>query len=228
VTTGTSTALVVAPHGDDEVLGAGGLIAGLTLSRVRVRVVFFAVDASTHYGIDGATTLQQRLDEIACASRLLRYEYRIVFQGEGLLERLDTVPQRTMVDLLEDELDAAKPDIVLLPDGNDYDQDHRACFQAGLAATRPMPRSVGKHLVPRVMTYESPKLGWSQAFQPTAYYDVSELLETKLQAISVYGSQLRAEPHVRSLENIRALARLRGGESGVTYAEGFRVLRWLM
>jgi len=49
----------------------------------------------------------------------------------------------------------------------------------------------------------------------------------KKEAISLYGTQLRQAPHIRSLENIEALARLRGSEVGENYAEAFCVLRWL-
>lgn len=40
-----------------------------------------------------------------------------------------------------------------------------------------------------------------------------------------YASQLRPNPHVRSLESLTALAELRGKEVGVRYAEAFGVLR---
>ncbi len=45
---GIASALVVAPHGDDEVLGAGGLIYRLVQSGAAVHVVFLAVDGSEH------------------------------------------------------------------------------------------------------------------------------------------------------------------------------------
>jgi LmbE family N-acetylglucosaminyl deacetylase len=226
-TDGIRSALVVSPHGDDEVLGAGGLIARLTAAGAKVRVLFLAVDASPHYGLAEPTRLEERLAEIQSAARLLKYDYRIAYSGKQLLERLDTLPQRELVDLCERELDEYRPDLLLLPHGDDYDQDHRACFTAGLAASRPMPLNCGKHLVPKVLTYEMPKLAWAAAFQPRVYWDITAQLERKLEAIAAYHTQLRAPPHVRSLENLRALARLRGAEIGVTYAEAFAVLRWI-
>ncbi len=52
--------------------------------------------------------------------------------------------------------------------------------------------------------------------------DVSpELLE----AIRLYATQLRPNPHIRSLESVTALAELRGKEIGVRYAEALGVLR---
>jgi len=221
-------AMVIAPHGDDEVLGAGGLIATLAASATPVRVLFLAVDASTHYGLAGSTTLTERLDEIDAASEFLRFDHRVVFTGTGQLERLDAVPQRDLIEILEKELDLFQPDLLLLPHGDDYDQDHRACYQAGLAATRPIPCQTGKHLVRRVLTYEMPKLVWANAFRPNVYIDITEVIDRKLDSIALYKTQLRAQPHIRSLANIRALAQLRGSEIGVAYAEAFQVLRWII
>lgn len=226
-TSGIRSALIIAPHGDDEVLGAGGLIAKLTQAGAAVRVLFLAIDSSPHYGLSEPTTLEERLQEVRAVSEMMGYEYRVAYSGVGMLERLDTLPQRELVDLLEHELDHVRPDLLLLPEGCDYDQDHRACFQAGLAATRPMPESTNKHLAKRVITYEMPKLVWASAFQPQLYWEIGDSINLKLDAVRAYRTQLREAPHIRSVENIRNLAQLRGSEIGVSYAEAFRVLRWL-
>lgn len=42
--------LVIAPHPDDETLGAGGLIAGLAHARARLRVAFLTDGAGSHVG----------------------------------------------------------------------------------------------------------------------------------------------------------------------------------
>jgi LmbE family N-acetylglucosaminyl deacetylase len=219
--------LVISPHGDDEVLGAGGLIAKLTQAGATVRVLFLAIDASDHYGLKHGTTLEDRLQELRAASELMGYEYHVAYSGTGMLERLDTLPQRELVNLFEQELDRFRPDLLLLPEGRDYDQDHKACFQAGLAATRPIPQSTGKHLAKKVISYEMPKLVWAAAFQPQLYWDIESTIDLKIEAIRAYHTQLREPPHIRSLQNIRGLAQLRGSEIGVNYAEAFSVLRWI-
>src|SRR5262249_10645205 len=133
------SALIIAPHGDDEVLGAGGLIAKLVEAGATVLVVFMAIDSSSHYGYQGKTELEDRRREIGDASAFLGFQYEIVFEGQGMLEKLDTLPKRTLVDLFENKINAVRPDALLLPSGDDYDQDHVACYQAALAASRPMP-----------------------------------------------------------------------------------------
>lgn len=223
------TTLIVAPHGDDEVLGAGGAIARLVDAGSRVHVLFLSIDESNHYGRSGNTTLGDRKQEIVDASAFLGFEYEIAFEGRGMLEKLDTLPKRMLVDLFESKINAIQPDLLLIPSGDDYDQDHIACYQAALAANRPIPGDLGKFFVPRVLAYESPKIVWAQKpFKPELYLDISKYLQKKLESIEKYYTQLRQPPHIRSLENIEALAKLRGAEAGCRYAEAFSVLRWVV
>jgi len=223
------SALIVAPHADDEALGAGGLIHRLARRGGAVHVMFAAVDGMQHYGTDHHTSVEEREAEIQAAARILGFSYSIIYRGRGLIEKLDTIAQREMVDVFEQALNRLRPDLFVLPHGVDFDQDHRACFQAAFAAARPIPTSFGKFLPLRVISYEMPKLTWSeQAFQPNLYLNISDDIDTKLAAVKAYSSQLRATPHVRSLDNLRALAHLRGSEAGIQYAESFRIHRWVL
>lgn len=224
-----NSVLIIAPHADDEVLGAGALMAQLTRQNCNVHVIFVCVDGMRHYGTDHHTTLSERESEIASVQALLGFEFSILYRGQDLIEQLDTVPQRDLVNSFENAINRHKPDLLILPHGIDFDQDHVACFRAGFAAARPIASVFGKFLVPRVISYEMPKLTWSaEAFQPTLYTDITYDIETKLRAIEQYKSQLRPTPHLRSLENIRALARLRGSEIGAEFAESFRIHRWVL
>lgn len=228
-TTGIESALLVAPHADDEALGAGGLLSKLSEAGCRIRVLFAAVDGFHHYGRDSDTRLDERRAEIEAVAALLGFEYRILYENLDLIEKLDTVPQRDLVDTFERELNEFQPDLLLLPHGVDYDQDHRACFTAALAAARPIPESLGKFLPKRVVTYEFPKLAWTERpFRPSLLVDISDHLDRKLESIRAYATVLRQPPDVRSPMNIKHLAFLRGSELGVEYAEAFQVLRWIL
>jgi len=223
-----SSALVIAPHADDEALGSGGLLARLAEAGSSTRVIYVAVDGFHHYGIDHATTLGERRKEIENAASILSFEHEIVYEGQDLIEKLDTLPQRDLVDLFEAKLNDHQPDLLLLPHGTDFDQDHVAVFRAAFAAARPIPQQLGKYFPKKVLSYESPKLTWSeQPFHPVMYWDITKEIDVKLQAVSAYKTQLRSPPHVRSLENIRNLAQLRGSEVGLEYAEAYSVLRWV-
>ncbi|GAA2288416.1 PIG-L family deacetylase [Nonomuraea roseoviolacea subsp. roseoviolacea] len=222
--------LVISPHADDEVLGCGGLMAAQADAGAEVHVLFLAVDGMRHYGLDGATTYRQRLDEIEDVRATLGFSYEIAYGDRDLTERLDTLPRRELVDLFERALNERRPDLLLLPSFADYDQDHRAVFAAGFAAARPIAQQFGKWLVPHVFLYEMSKIQWASEPMPrsTAYCDIGAYMERKLEALRGYRSQHRPSPHIRSEESVTALATLRGAEIGVERAEAFGVLRTVL
>jgi N-acetylglucosamine malate deacetylase 1 len=223
------SALVLAPHADDEAMGCSGLMARLAASGARIHVLYLAVDGFHHYGLEGETTYGQRVAEIEHVLELFgdRCSYEIAYADLGQIERLDTLPQRELVDRFEAALNKHEPELLLLPAVPDYDQDHRAVFDAGFAAARPIARRFGKWLVPHVWTYEMGKLQWAASPLPrfNAFVDIGDVIETKLESIRRYATMLRPSPHIRSLEAVRALATIRGAEAGVQYAEAFGVLR---
>lgn len=191
------------------------------------RVQFMTVDGFHHYGLDGDTTYQQRVDEIEAVAKILRFEWEIAYGDQDLIEKLDTVPKRDLVDLFEKVINDFEPELVLIPSGADYDQDHVATFQTAVAALRPIAPVFGKWLVPQVLVYESPKVMWwsEDVPRPECFVDITEVMDRKLEALAAYGTQARPSPHIRSPEAVSALACLRGKEIGVEQAEAFKVLR---
>jgi LmbE family N-acetylglucosaminyl deacetylase len=221
--------LVLAPHADDEAMGCAGLLAKLAAAGAEIRILYLAVDGFHHYGLEGTTSYPQRVAEIERVVELFgpRCTYEIAYGDMDLIEKLDTLPQRDLVDRFEQALNDVRPDLLLVPSGHDYDQDHRAVFTAAHAAARPIAPRFGKWLVPHVLAYEMAKIQWSVGGLPpaAAICDITEVLEIKLEAIKRYETQLRPAPHIRSLEAVRALAAIRGAEIGVSYGEAFQVLR---
>jgi LmbE family N-acetylglucosaminyl deacetylase len=220
-------ALIIAPHADDEVLACGGLMARLADLGVEQKVLYCSVDGFHHYGLDGGTTYEQRVAEIERVAGLLGFRWDVLYGDQDLIEKLDTVPKRDLVDRFEQEINDLRPDLVLLPSGADYDQDHVATFETALAALRPIAPVFGKHLVHQVLVYESPKIMWwsGDVPRPQAFVDITTTLDRKLKALATYETQARPAPHIRSPEAVTALARLRGAEIGVDHAEAYAVLR---
>lgn len=196
-------------------------------SGTRVRVVFGSVDGFHHYGLDGGTTYEQRVAEIEVVAKLLDFDWDVIYPDQDMIEKLDTVPKRDLVDRFETEINELEPELVLIPSGDDYDQDHLAMYETALAALRPIAPVFGKWLVPEVLAYESPKIMWwgKDIPRPQAFVDITEVMDAKLAALDAYATQARPSPHVRSPESVAALACLRGKEIGVEYAEAYQVLR---
>lgn len=224
---GLERVLVISPHADDEAMGCSGLLSKLSEQGCSVHVLYLAVDGFRHYGIEHETTYAERIEEIEAVAGLLGFSYEVAYGDQGLIEKLDTLPKRDLVNLFEKAMNEYRPDLLLLPYGTDYDQDHVAAFETAFAAARPISAAFGKHLVPHVMTYEMTKIQWSPESmpRPVAYCDISDHLETKQEAIRLYATQFRPSPHIRSPESVNALACVRGAEIGVEYAEAFGVLR---
>src|SRR3954447_20610863 len=213
-------------------MGSSGLMARLAAGGARLHVIYGAVDGFHHYGIERETTLEERVAEIEHVLALFgeRCTYEIAYAGEDMIERLDSLPQRDLVDRFEAALNQPEPELLLLPAVPDYDQDHRAVHAAGLAAARPIARAFGKWLVPSVLTYEMAKLQYTGSSLPrfASFVDITDVIETKLEAVRRYATMLRPVPHIRSLEGVAALATVRGAEIGVRYAEAFGVVRTVL
>ena len=62
-------------------------------------------------------------------------------------------------------------------------------------------------------------------FLPNVFIDITDTLDLKLEAMRAYGSQLRASPHERSVEALKALATLRGATVHRPAAEAFVLVR---
>src|SRR4051812_49161584 len=111
------SALVLAPHADDEAMGCAGLLAVLARRGVAAHVVYLAVDGFHHYGLDRGTSYAERLEEIATVNAILGTTHEVVFGDQDLIERLDTLAQRDLVDRFEVLLNEHRPEVLLLPAG---------------------------------------------------------------------------------------------------------------
>ena len=227
---GIERVLVISPHADDEALACGGIMARLADQGAEIFVQFMTVDGFHHYGLEGGTTYQQRLDEIEVVADILKFQWDIAYGDQDLIEKLDTVPKRDLVDLFEQRINELEPQLVLVPSGADYDQDHVATFETSIAALRPIAPVFGKWLVPHVLAYESPKVMWwvDDVPRPEAFVDITEVVDRKLASLAAYETQARPSPHIRSPEAVTALSCLRGKEIGVEHAEAFKVLRTVL
>lgn len=111
---------------------------------------------------------------------------------------------------------------VLIP-APSYNQDHRIIYDSALTAMRFHDRNP---IVKRILVYEQTEtLGTMRKpvpFHPNYFVRID--IKYKLELLDIYKSQLRGH---RSKEQVEALARLRGMQSGLEYAEAYEILRWI-
>lgn len=214
--------LIVAPHPDDEVLGAGGTILRRKAEGVKVAwLIVTGISVETGWG---AEKVRHRADEIRRVTELFGFD--AVFTGNFPTTQLDRVPMSDLIARISDVFKAFEPEEVFVPHPSDVHTDHRIVFDAVAGCTKWFRYPSIK----RVLAYETLSetdfgLGGGQSFCPNTFMDIEPFLEGKLQAMDIYTSELGVFPFPRSRDAIRALATLRGAASGFRAAEAFELLR---
>ena len=211
--------LVIAPHPDDETLGCGGTIAKHVSSGDHVTLCIVTTVYTpdwTEESIDIRNEQITKAIEILGINDVIKLGYRTV--------KLDTIPQKEISERLADVVKQVNPDIAYIPYKGDLHRDHRIIFESALVALRPVNWNVQ-----RILSYETlSETEWGQPiepFIPNAYCNISETFSKKAEAMEAYKTELKEYPHPRSLEAIEALAKKRGSEAGLFYAEAFMVIR---
>ena len=184
--------LVLSPHIDDDVIGAGGTIRRHAQSGDEVRALYFA------------DCTDERIREAGEAASIIGTQ-RLEFLPYGSKTLLDQpeLPER-LAGILEDY----RPEIVYVPSFFDLHNDH-------LAVNHLLAGSCGNHR--RVFTIYSYEV-WS-TLVPNVIIDISSSVGDKKEALSRYKSQLSAHDW---RDAAVSLNRYRGITSGAgEYAEAF-------
>ena len=216
--------LAIAPHPDDETLGCGG---ALLRHKANGDSIFWLVVTRGHEPQWSKETLDQKENEIAEVNKA--YGFEDVFRANLPTIQLDKLPLEQLIEGIRGPVEAAKPDTVYLNHAGDVHSDHRAVFEATMSVLKPFYGA--RHGVKRVLSYEIPSStdqappSVSRVFVPTVFVDISKFMERKLEIMSLYGTEMQPYPLPRSLDSIKAVARVRGSTIGVEYAEAFSLVR---
>jgi N-acetylglucosamine malate deacetylase 1 len=152
-------ALVVAPHADDEVLGAGGFIARCVAEGWEVHVLFATISGYSSIARQDVSSTDVRVSEVESAMKTLGVSsYDVLFREDHHC-RLDTVPQADLIGFVERSL-CRGVSMVIVPSRAHSHQDHWVVADACAAALRPAPPNGHLPLVPVVLGYGSPVGDW--------------------------------------------------------------------
>ncbi len=223
------TVLVVAAHPDDEVLGCGGAIARHADAGDVVHILILAEGATARSNKRDAEAQRDEIealrDDARQASRILGAQPP---KFAGLPDnRLDSLDLLDIVKIVEAAVEELQPTTVYTHHGGDLNLDHRICHHATMIACRPMPNATwaGIFEFETVSSTEWASSSTDKPFVPMRFVDISRQIDRKLEALRAYGSEVRPFPHARSVENVAALARVRGASAGMEAAEAFMVAR---
>ncbi|BAZ25053.1 LmbE-like protein [Kalymmatonema gypsitolerans NIES-4073] len=213
--------LVIAPHLDDEVLGVGGTIARFATEGAEVYVVTVtqaSAECEQHL-------IEQEKQEALAAHQLLGVKETIFLSFPAA--ELDIIPHRDLNNKLIEVYKHVQPETIFIPFNGDIHIDHQRVFLSALVAARPIntfaPKAIYAYETLSETNWNAPYL--TPNFVPNVFVDISAFVETKIQAMRMYDSQLKPFPHERSEESLRALATLRGSTVGCFAAEAFVLLR---
>ena len=182
---GWSSAVIVAAHPDDEVLGAGGIMAALARAGARLRLVSLTDGEASHPGTtEPAALARRRAAETAEALHVLGAQraevIRLGLPDTGLAACEDEI-EASLADLM------AGFDVGLAPWSRDAHADHDA---AGRAARRASDRTLG---YPVWMWHWAvpgdPRVPWHRALRADLPADVAG---RKRAAIDRFASQLES------------------------------------
>lgn len=220
--------LTVFAHPDDETLAAGATIAKLTRSGAVVHMAIPATGINARRNMEDAKDREHALANLgvdcqkACAVLGVKAEH--LYLGEFADNEMDSGSRLELIHWVEGLIAKVRPDLILTHHRYCTNIDHQYCHEAVVIATRP---SADLHIpvwcgeVPSSTGYLRP-VQW----EPNLYVGVETAdVERKIKAMQSYKGEARPDPHPRSPEVLRALAKVRGSESGHFFAEAFMVQR---
>lgn len=224
-----NVALVIAAHPDDEVLGCGGTIARLADEGWTVHVVIVAEGVTSRDIKHDSAKHEDELSELVKCAKLAN---RILGSKSVKLltlpdNRMDEMVLLDVVKIVEAEIEYHRPAMVLTHHAGDVNVDHSVIHDAVITACRPQPG----HSVKTLLFFEVPSsTEWRPSvsgmqFAPDYFYDVTNSIDRKLEALNAYAPEMREFPHPRSIKAVEHLARWRGATTGRAAAEAFMLGR---
>lgn len=216
--------LVIVAHPDDEVIGLGGAIArhadeGCNIFSLAMTNGVGARECVTDYQISSRAKASKNAANLMGMTWLDSPDYPD--------NAMDTVSMLEVVRTVENAKLNINPSIIYTHSYADLNVDHRITSAATLTAFRPQPSEVWTE----IRTFEVPSATdyglnlTANTFTPNLYINIEKTWNVKLAALREYSTEMRESPHARSLNGIENLAKLRGNQCGVNYAEAFEVIR---
>lgn len=215
--------LAVGAHPDDIEILCGGTLARYAAEGHHVEIAIATDGTAGHRDIPPEALAPLRREEAEAAASIIGAEVHWMGYPDEFL--FDDAPTRLA---FTDTIRRADPDVILTHAANDYHPDHRATsalvFNASFIAT--LPNIATEHApcgaVPGLF-YMDTLAG--RDFEPAAFVDIRSTFDVKQRMLACHESQvewLRHHDDIDILEFTETVARARGLQAGVPYAEAFR------
>lgn len=218
--------LIVAAHPDDEVLGCFGTVAKLIKEGYEAYTLILGEGKTSR---DDARKIENKTEEIIVLNNEIQKANKIIGIKDVFIEsfpdnRFDSVDLLDIVKVITKIKDEIKPDIIFTHYENDLNIDHQITYKAVITATRPMERECVKEIY-SFEILSSTEWNYPLSFSPDTFFEISNTLDMKINAMKQYASELCNYPHPRSLEGIKLNAQYQGMRIGKKYVEAFKSVR---
>lgn len=209
--------LFVVAHPDDEAYGPAGTIAKLAEKET---VVVMSLCNGNKIGADPYIGSNRR-DAFTASCRKLGTSGSVLRQHDDL-----TLTYRETIEEIDKVVSKVKPRAIYTHNISDINADHRLVAEACMVVARPKPESFVEELyffeVPSSTDWAFNQLG--KTFEPNVYENISDYWYKKQQVLELYETETYEFPDARSVEATETLAKYRGYQCGVRYAEAFRLV----
>lgn len=212
-------------HPDDETLAAGGTIKKLSSQGCHVSVAIPCTGIYSRTDIEEenkSLLLTSLREDTNKALDYLGVKKEDIYLGNFSDNAIDRHSLLDLIHWIEPIIKMVNPNIIFTHHRYCTNIDHQYCHEAAIVATRP---GIASHIdlicgeVPSSTGYLKPT-----QWEPNYFIHISENeLEAKIKAMQSFKGEAREDPHPRSPEVIRALAKVRGSESGFFLAEAFMI-----
>lgn len=218
--------LIVAAHPDDEVLGCFGTVSRLIKEGYEAYTLILGEGKTSRNTTRDVENKKDEIDllnsEIQKANDLIGIKK--VFVESFPDNRFDSVDLLDIVKVISKVKEEVLPDIIFTHYENDLNIDHTITYKAVITATRPMPTESVKEIY-SFEILSSTEWNYPLSFSADTYFDVSDTIDLKIDAMKKYSSELCEYPHPRSIEGIELNAKYQGMRVGKEYVEAFMSIR---
>ena len=215
--------LVVIAHRDDETIGAGGTLARHSENGDEVFVVSMTDGVSSRL-VDEEEVILRNKSSVEASKKI---GFTWLDSGSFPDNAMDTKPLIEVVKFIENIKKDLNPHIIYTHSAADLNIDHQIVNRAVLTAFRPQSGERFSEIrameIPSSTDYGHEKT--TSRFSPNLYIDIEEMWNIKLEGLRSYDKEMREAPDSRSYEGIENLAKIRGNQVGLFYAEAFEILK---
>ena len=168
--------LIISPHPDDEVLGAGGTL--FKRKQNKKNSLYWIIMTGMSEADFSLKQIKTRKNEIKKIEKI--FNFKKVFNLNYKAGKLDTIPKKELVEKISSIIKKIKPQEIFTPSSSDVHSDHKVTFEIISTCTK----NFRFNFIKRVLAYEvlsetNFNLNRRNKFFPNYYEDITNFISFK-------------------------------------------------